>query len=130
MDRLRRAAVFVAVVSARFVKSEAAQRELAEFGKIVEKQARNHPPGRARIFKVMKSPVPKEKQPLALQSPLGYEFFMTDQDTGRVREFDEIWTRRDGLLARLDDLAHDMARVRKICAKTDSVVLRCLQTIR
>lgn len=96
--RGERPAVFVAVVSPGYVESESARQELADC--------------RARIFKVLKTPVRVDEQPRELQSLLAYEFFSIDPDTGRVRAFDDLFgpeAKREYWL-RLDDMVHDIAR--------------------
>ena len=106
-------ASLVAVVSPRYVNSEWGRRELAEFCKAAEEQGGISVGDKARIFKVLKTPVPREKHPPELQALLGYEFFKVDPVTGRVRELDEIFgaeAERDFWL-KLDDLAHDMCRL-------------------
>jgi Domain of unknown function (DUF4062) len=110
MERLRRVASLISVVSPRYVKSEWARRELAEFWKAAEEQGGVHFRNKARIFKVLKTPVPLELHPPELQHLLGYQFFNIDPDTGRVRELDEVFgpeAQRDFWM-RLDDLAHDI----------------------
>lgn len=109
-ERLRRVAVLVSVVSPRYVKSEWTRRELAEFWKAAEEQGGIRFEDKARIFKVLKTPVPLDALPPELRSLLGYEFFKIDPDTGRVRELDEVFgpdAQRDFWI-RLDDLAHDV----------------------
>ena len=96
-NRGRRPAVFVAVVSPGYVSSVTARQELADC--------------RARIFKAMKTPVRVDLQPRELQSLLGYEFFVTDPDSGGWRELDAAFgpeTERNFLL-RLDDMVNDIA---------------------
>ena len=58
MERLRRVASLISVVSPRYVKSEWARRELEEFWKAAEQQGGVHFRNKARIFKVLKTPVP------------------------------------------------------------------------
>ena len=91
-------AVFVAVVSPAYVSSETARQELAEC--------------RARVFKVLKTPVRVDQQPRELQSQLGYEFFVTDPDSGRCDEFDIAFgpEAEKGFWLRLDDMVHDIVR--------------------
>ena len=43
---------------------------------------------KARIFKVLKTPVPLDQQSPELQALLGYEFFNVDPQSGKIREFD------------------------------------------
>ncbi len=110
IERLHRVASLISVVSPRYVKSDWARRELAEFCKAAQEQGGVHFRNKARIFKVLKTPVPSELHPPELKSLLGYQFFNIDPDTGRVRELDEVFgpdAQRDFWM-RLDDLAHDI----------------------
>jgi hypothetical protein len=112
-DRIRRVAALVSVVSPRYVKSEWCRKELVEFCRAAEEQGGVRVQDKARIFKVLKTPVPLEMHPPELQSLLGYEFFKVDPITGRFRELDEIFgpeAERDFWL-KFDDLAHDMCRL-------------------
>jgi TIR domain len=117
VDRLRRVAVLIAVVSPRYVKSDWARKELSEFCKAAAQQGGIHVHQKARIFKVLKTPVPVPAHPPELQSLLGYEFFQVDPETGKVRELDEVFgesAQRDFWM-RLDDLAHE------ICALLEEI---------
>jgi len=110
MERLRRVAVLVSVVSPLYIKSEWARKELTEFWRAAEEQGGVRFRDKARIFKVLKTPVRLEMHPPELQHLLGYEFFKVDPVTGRVHELDEIFgadAQRDFWM-RLDDLAHDV----------------------
>jgi len=110
LARLRRVAAFVSVVSPNYVKSEGAQRELAEFLKLAKEHGRDRIADNRRIFKVMKTPVSLDRQPPDLRPLVGYEFFEMDPNR-RAREFNYIFgpeAQRDFWL-KLDDLAHDVA---------------------
>ena len=110
VQRLQAVASLISVVSPRYIKSEWTRRELAEFSKAAELQGGVRFRDKARIFKVLKTPVPIESHPAELQSLLGYEFFKVDPDTGRVHELDEVFgadAQREFWI-RLDDLAHDI----------------------
>lgn len=110
LDRVRRVASLISVVSPRYIKSEWTRRELAEFTRAAEQQHAVPTRQKARIFKVLKTPVPIEAHPPELQPLLGYEFFKVDPNTGRVHELNEIFgpeAQRDFWI-RLDDLAHDV----------------------
>jgi hypothetical protein len=117
--QLQRVASLVPVISPRYVKSEWGRKELTEFCKAAETQGGMHIEDKARIFKVMKTPVPLDMHPPELQPLLGYEFFKVDPNTGRFRELDEIFgpeAERDFWL-KLDDLAHDMCRLLEMLDK-------------
>jgi hypothetical protein len=110
VERLRRVAVLVSVVTPRYLKSEWTLRELTEFFKAAEEQGGLKVRDKARIFKVLKQPVPLDKVPPELRAILGYEFFKTDPETGKIRELDDVFgpdAQRDFWI-RLDDLAHDI----------------------
>lgn len=111
VDQLQRVAVLITIVSPRYVKSEWTRRELVEFWKAAQAQGGVSFHDKARIFKVLKTPIPREMDPPELQPLLGYEFFHIDAETGRVYELDEafgIQAQRDFWM-KLDDLAHDIA---------------------
>jgi hypothetical protein len=110
VDRLHRVAALVSVVSPRYVRSEWALKELSEFSQAAKEQGGIRWRDKARIFKVMKTPVPRELHPPELQSLLGYEFFTVHPETGRIRELDEVFgpeAQREFWI-KLDDLAHDV----------------------
>jgi hypothetical protein len=110
LERLKRVAVLVSIVTPRYLKSEWTLREFNEFVKSAEEQGGLKVRDKARVFKVLKQPVPLDKVPPELRAILGYEFFSTDPETGKVRELDEVFgpeAQREFWL-RLDDLAHDL----------------------
>lgn len=110
IERLRKVAVLVAVVSPRYLKSEWTIRELEAFWSAAEQQGGIHVRDKARVFKVLKTPVAVERMPPHLRGLLGYEFFRVDPESGKVRELDEVFgeqAHRDFWL-KLDDLAHDI----------------------
>jgi hypothetical protein len=85
---LVRCSVLVPVVSPSYVnrdRSEWCRKELELFCAAAEKTGGVRI-GQSRIFKVMKTPVPYDRQPDALKGMLGYEFYRQDE-RGRVREF-------------------------------------------
>lgn len=110
IEKLKQVALLVTVVSPRYLKSEWTIRELNEFWHAAEEQGGIHVSNKARVFKVLKTPVPLDKTPPELRGLLGYEFFKVDAETGKIRELDEIFgpdAHRDFWL-KLDDLAHDI----------------------
>jgi hypothetical protein len=110
VDRLKQVALLVSVVSPRYLKSEWTLRELSEFCRAASEQGGIHISNKARVFKVLKTPVPLERTPPELRALIGYEFFKVDPETGKIRELDEVFgpdAHRDFWL-KLDDLAHDI----------------------
>ena len=111
VDRLPKVAVLVSVLSPRYVKSEWCQRELNEFLKAAEATGGARVADKLRVFKVVKTPFPREQQPQDLQTALGYEFYTLEQASGRQRELGPMSPPDAQRLywVKLDDLAHDIA---------------------
>jgi TIR domain-containing protein len=110
VDHLKRAAILITIISPRYLKSEWTLRELNEFWHAAEAQGGIHVRNKARVFKVLKTPVSLDRTPAELRTLIGYEFFKVDPETGKIRELDEIFgpdAHRDFWI-RLDDLAHDI----------------------
>src|SRR6187431_2467730 len=108
VEKLARTAALVAVVSPRYVKSDWTRKELEAFCAGACQHGGLRIRDKARIFKVLKTPVPLEDHPPELQALLGYEFFKKDPESGKIRELDEVFgpdAQRDFWL-KLDDLAH------------------------
>jgi hypothetical protein len=110
VERLRRVAALIPVISPRYVKSEWTRKELSEFVQAAQTQGGIRFHDKVRIFKILKTPVALDLHPPELRSLLGYEFFKIDPETGRIRELDEVFgpeAQREFWL-KLDDLAHDI----------------------
>jgi hypothetical protein len=75
LERLKHVAVLVTVISPRYLKSEWTLRELSEFWHAAEAQGGVNVGSKARVFKVLKTPVPLEKTPPELRGLIGYDFF-------------------------------------------------------
>ena len=103
----------MSVVSPRYVRSEWTTRELSEFCRAAAQQAGLPATHKARIFKVLKTPVPLDQQSPELQALLGYEFFNVDPQSGKIREFDEVFgpDAQRNFWIKLDDLAHDLCEL-------------------
>ncbi len=109
LERLKHVALLVSVLSPRYIKSEWTRRELDEFCHAATETGGFAIANKARVFKVVKTPIPREMELPALQRLLGYEFFKLDPENGRPRELDdpgdkEYWTK-------IDDIAHDMSQL-------------------
>jgi hypothetical protein len=112
-ERLPKAAALVSVLSPRYVQSEWCTRELKEFCRLSERTGGLRVADKARVFKVVKTPVPRAEHPSELAPLLGYEFFDVEPETGRPRElaldFGPEAERR--FLARIDDLSYDLCQL-------------------
>ncbi len=113
LQRLPRIAALVSVVSPRYVQSEWCNRELKEFLRAAELSGGIRVADKARVFKVVKTPVLRERLPEEVQPMLGYEFFVYDTESGRPRELSpEYGPGADrAFLTKLDDLAYDIAQL-------------------
>lgn len=110
--QLRKVRVLVSVLSPRYLNSGWCRDELEAFYRAAEETGGIVAAGnKARVFKVVKMPVPQDKLPSPLQPLLGYDFFRTDPESGRPRELHEMFGDDAGTAfwLRLDDLAYDIA---------------------
>lgn len=110
LEQVRSTAALIAVVSPRYVRSEWARRELEAFCEAAEAQGGLVVGEKARVFKVLKTPVAREEHPPELQPFLGYEFYKTDPETGRTREFWQVFgaESKRQFYEKVCDLAHDV----------------------
>ncbi len=109
-------ALLLSVVSPGYVKSQYCIRELEEFCNCTQQTGGIKVAGnKARIFKVIKTPVSPEQLPQELQTLLAYEFYEIDQ-AGRPHEFNKMfgsdWERK--YWAKLEDLAYDISQLLEI----------------
>ena len=95
VNAFREAKVMISIMSPRYMKSEWCLKELNEFYKAASDGGSIKVGEKARIFKVIKTPIDArdipEHIPQVLQSILGFEFFDFDPDTGRLVEYDEAF---------------------------------------
>jgi hypothetical protein len=118
LETLPKVGVLVSVLSPRYVKSEWCQRELNAFLQASAQTGGVRVKDKLRVFKVVKTPIPREQQPAELQATLGYEFFTLERDSGRQRELGPMSPpdARSLYWVKLDDLAHDIADLLNILA--------------
>ncbi len=103
-------AILVSILSPRYIQSEWCLRELQEFAQVAAATGGLSLDDKSRIYKVVKTFIPREQHPPELQALLGYEFFDLDAHTGRPKEFlPELGKEEEyKFFQRLDDLAYDM----------------------
>jgi len=103
-------AIMISILTPRYVKSDWCIREVNEFYNACEQNIGFNIQNIARIFKVIKTPIKIESHPEKIQNVLGYEFFSTDSNTGRVKEFGQVFGQQSELAywEKLDDLANDI----------------------
>ena len=98
LDRLPKVGALLSVLSPRYVQSEWCIRELKEFCRASERSGGMRVADKARIFKVVKTPVPLERHPAELQPLLGYEFYVRSilRPAGRASFLRPTGRRRSG----------------------------------
>lgn len=108
-------AVLISILTPRYVKSEWCVKEVLEFKKASEQNIGVEINNKSRIFKVIKTPIELEQHPEVTQGLLGYDFFMVDRETNRIKEFGNIFGSENQQLywSKLDDIACDIASLLK-----------------
>lgn len=120
--RFRRAATMVSVLTPRYVASDWCQRELTGFWRAAEQTGGVVLDHKARVFKVVKTPVEPQRVPAPVQPLLGYEFYRLQAGNGRPLEFNKVYgpeAERD-FWVRLNDLAYDIADLLKQLELSDA----------
>ncbi|HXU29121.1 MAG TPA: hypothetical protein VN851_00970 [Thermoanaerobaculia bacterium] len=113
VEQLPKVALLLTVLSPRYIQSEWCTLELEEFCRASAISGGIRIADKARIFKVIKTPIPRERHPESLKPLLGYEFFVVDPQSGRPRELFQASgpDAERAFLAKLDDLAYDIAKL-------------------
>jgi len=109
LEQFPNLAVLVSILSPRYVKSEWCLRELEHFHNAAGVRGGIKIADKHRIFKVIKTFLPREKHPQQLGQLLGYEFYDIDE-SGRPREYSKLYGPESErkFWARLEDLAYDI----------------------
>lgn len=111
LDQLSRTALFVSVLTPRYLKSEWCTREITRFCQQAEDEHRLVVGNKARVIKVLKLPIDGSGAlPEAVGQLLGYEFFEFDEDR-TPRELDPAYgdQPRQAFLRKANKLAWDLA---------------------
>ena len=82
---LSQTALFVSIVSPRYITSDSCRDEVECFFDGVKRRDLGE---KRCVFKIVKTYVPLKDHPLGLQDLLGYEFYERNEASGRVYEFD------------------------------------------
>ncbi|MCP4231521.1 MAG: hypothetical protein GY771_15430, partial [bacterium] len=100
----------LSIISPRYIKSEWCTKEVKEFHKAASELSGVKVGNKSRIFKIVKTFVPFEKHPEEIADTLGYEFFISDADTGKTMELGLMSPEELERIywAKLDDIAHDI----------------------
>lgn len=111
LDQLAHTALFVSVLTPRYLKSEWCTREITNFCRRAEDEHRLVVGNKARVIKVLKLPIDGSGAlPEAVGQLLGYEFFEFDEDR-TPRELDPAYgdQPRQAFLRKANKLAWDLA---------------------
>ncbi|WP_161493211.1 TIR domain-containing protein [Zoogloea sp. LCSB751] len=111
LDQLARTALFVSVLTPRYLKSEWCTREITNFCQRAETEHRLVVGNKARVIKVLKLPIDGSGAlPEAVGQLLGYEFYEFDEDR-TPRELDPAYgdQPRQAFLRKANKLAWDLA---------------------
>ena len=112
VQQFPKTAIFISVVTPRYINSEWCTKEMKEFYKAASENLGIRIENKSRILKVVKTPVKRDKLPLEVSESLGYDFFKLDEN-GRPKEFNKIFGEEyaQAYLSRLDDLAYDIQEI-------------------
>jgi hypothetical protein len=107
--RVSEAGVLLSVLSPRYIKSDWCLKELKHFCQEAERGVGLTVNNKSRVFKVVKTHIPRERHPPELSGSLGYEFYEYDEATGRAKEFRaDLDDRR--YWDKFEDLAQDISQ--------------------
>lgn len=118
-NELARVKTMVSVVSPPFIKAEGCRRKVAAFHQHAANQGGLWYGDKARLLKVVKTPVEMRDMPSPLSEIFArladFNFFELDTATGRVREFDESFgpVAKQRFFERIYDLAQELCLVLK-----------------
>lgn len=106
--------VLVSIISPRYLESKWCRKELLGFYQAAQAKGGVRVGNKSRIFKVIKTPVPREQFPEEVQGLLGYEFFEKEED-GHFREFrlDKESPTYYQFIERFEDVAQDLSQLIK-----------------
>ncbi len=110
VDQFANVAIMISILTPRYIKSEWCLRELNEFYRACEQNVGFTINNKARVFKIIKTPVRIELHPEIVRNLLGYEFYCVDPVNGRVKEFSHVFGQQIEKIywEKLNDLANDI----------------------
>ena len=109
VDQFSKVAIMISILTPRYVKSDWCLKEVNEFREVCQQNMGFVVGNKARVFKVIKTPVSQDLHPDGIRNILGYEFYGADPSTGRIKEFSPVFSHTEkGYWEKLDDLANDI----------------------
>ncbi|MGR9106409.1 MAG: TIR domain-containing protein, partial [Gammaproteobacteria bacterium] len=115
VDQFANLKVLVSIVSPRYLESKWCRKELETFIENAEHSGGARVGNKTRVFKVVKTPVPRDQYPPVFSEVLGYDFFELTNEA-RFREF----TLEKGsptyykFIERFEDVAQDICQLIKM----------------
>ncbi len=122
--QFERTRALVSILSPRYLKSEWCLNEVQAFLQAAQGTGGIAIDDATRIFKVVKTFVPRKEHPPELQNVLGYEFYQLDPSSGRPHEFllDMGPEAAKNYWSKLEDLAYDIHGLLKKVPHKDSLL--------
>jgi hypothetical protein len=105
---LSQSAIFVNIISPRYIKSEWCLKELRKFHKQATSGSGVYVDNKSRIFKVIKTRIRQDEHPEELRGVLGYKFYSEDEAADYFWEFDQSDERYK---CEFDKLAQDIKKM-------------------
>jgi hypothetical protein len=115
MKELAQSKVLVSILSPGYIdpSSDWCLRELAEFCRLAQTNIGLRIGEKSRCIKVVKTVLSRDKHPVALKGPLGYEFFDEDPQLRRLRDFSYLpgSYQHNRYLDKIDQISFDIAEL-------------------
>lgn len=113
LSKLDEVAVMVSVLTPRYKNSAWCMKELERFWDVAERTGGVTFENRSRLFKIVKTPIPREETPAVLSDMRGYEFFSTKD--GSIREFRMAFGGEEAqqFMLKVSDIAYQIADLLK-----------------
>lgn len=110
VDQFPKTAIMISILSPRYIKSEWCTKEVREFYQKATEGVGLRIDNKSRIFKVIKTAIPYDSHPKEIADTLGYEFFVKDSFSGRIKELSQSISQNLEQLywGKLDDIANDI----------------------
>ncbi|HEX8072540.1 MAG TPA: TIR domain-containing protein [Pyrinomonadaceae bacterium] len=110
-ERVPRVAVLISVFSKSYVNSEWCKREVQWFFEVAQQQGGIRQNNKARIFKIIKNPVPLDTHPPEIRDMTGYQFYYNEEQSGRPRELSDLGPQAIRFYQRVEDVAQDISQL-------------------
>ena len=107
--------LLVSIITPRYLESEWCKAEVETFFEAAQQTGGISIENKARIFKILKTPVELEQQPEKIRGILGYQFYKEDPTSKRIKEFKLEFGKEfeDLFYQTVDDVAQDIVLLLK-----------------